>query len=150
MRMTTGFVAVVVATTMVAGIVVVSVQEGAGASSPTTGMAVTCSAIRGVDAIGRTLTVSGCTGATGGTGTIAGPFFTPSKIHWASGGKSKVTFDPTPRQVGICPTGSSPFKLSGGAVVSSGVPDATGSFHASFCIDPTGHMSLQAGTLMRF
>jgi hypothetical protein len=125
-----------------------------GCSTASSGSAgpkpVTCGGISGSDNPGATLALSGCTGPTGGSGTVAAPFFAPSTIHWASGRTSTVSFNPTPRQVGNCPTGSMPFRLTGGTVTSPGIPGATGTFNASFCIDAAGDMSLQAGTLMRF
>jgi len=128
----------------------VPTHGSAGASSPKRVKPVTCAAISGLDDPGDILTVSGCTGATGGTGTVAGPFFTPSIITWAAGGQSTVTFHPMPRQTGQCPDGSSAFQLRGGRVKSPTIRGASGAFHATFCFDAVGNMSLKPGTLMKF
>ena len=149
MRTRAGLAAVVI-TTPVTAFCVVPIHGTAVASSPKKAKTVTCSAISGLDDPGDTLAVTGCTGATGGTGTIAGPFFSPSVISWAAGGQSTVSFDPRPLQTGQCPGGTSAFKLRGGKVKSPTVPGASGAFHATFCFDATGDMSLKPGTLMKF
>jgi len=108
-------------------------------------MPVTCSAITGVNSPGATLRLSGCTGPTGGSGTVAAPFFSPSTIHWAEGGSTTVTFDPSPLRSGGCPSGSA-LTLQGGRVASSTVVGISGKLTATFCIDPAGTMSLKSGT----
>jgi hypothetical protein len=111
---------------------------------------VTCSAIAGSDNPGHKLTTSGCTGATGGSGSVAAPFFSPSTIHWAGGGKTTVTFNPTPRRTGVCPGGSKGFKILGGKVKSSTVTGISGPFEATFCFSPAGRISLLPKTRMTF
>jgi hypothetical protein len=111
---------------------------------------VSCSAIKGLNDPGQRLTISGCTGLTGGSGFIAAPFFTPSTIHWAKGGKTTVTFKGTPLRTGICPGGLKGFKILGGEVKSSTVTGISGSFQATFCISSAGRMSLMPKTKMIF
>jgi hypothetical protein len=53
---------------------------------------VSCSALRGINDPGEELTLSGCTGPTGGSGRVMAPFFTPSVIHGTGGGTTTVTF----------------------------------------------------------
>lgn len=114
----------------------------------TEAMPVTCNEITGVNNPGATLKLSGCTGPTGGSGTVAAPFFAPSTIHWAAGGSTTVTFNPTPLQSGGCPSGSA-FTLQGGKVVSSTLAGISGELKATFCSDAAGDMSLKPGTLLK-
>lgn len=111
---------------------------------------VTCSGISGTDDIGTTLTLSGCTGPTGGSGTVAGPFFTPSVVHWAAGGSTTVTFDGNVHIGHTCPNGNQSVVLHHGVVASSSVAGISGKFKVTFCFDSSGNMSLKPRTLMRF
>jgi hypothetical protein len=123
---------------------------GCSTASPsgTEQSAVTCSAITGVNNPGTVLKLSGCTGPTGGSGTVAAPFFTPSTIHWTAGGSTTVTFNPTPLQSGGCPGGSA-LTLQDGRVVSSTVAGISGKLQVTFCAG-AANMSLKPGTLMKF
>jgi hypothetical protein len=112
---------------------------------------VTCTAISGINDSGETLTLSGCSGATGGSGTAAGPFFAPTVITWASGGQTTVTFAPKPGTTKGCPAGDFSAKLRRGRVTSSTIAGTTGGFHVSFCVSQDdGEMSLDPGTVMKF
>ena len=120
------------------------------ARGPQSAKPVTCSAIKGFDNPGQRLTISGCTGATGGSGTVEAPFFTPSTVHWTKGGKTVVTFNGMPVRSGVCPGGSKGFKLLGGKVKSSTVTGISGPFEATFCFSPAGRISLLPKTRMTF
>ena len=112
---------------------------------------VTCGAISDHDdPAARTFTVSGCTGPTGGAGTVASPFFTPSTIEWAAGGSTTVTFNGRVHEGRACPNGETSALLRGGKVTSSTVAGISGRFAVTFCFDASGNISLKPGTLMRF
>jgi hypothetical protein len=117
--------------------------------TPNTTPPVTCSSISGNVNTGAHLKLGGCTGKTGGSGTAVSTF-TPMTIHWAAGGKTTVTFNPLVQQVGACPGGTTGFKLHDGKVKSSTVAGIFGAFHAWYCIDSAGIISLFPGTVMSF
>jgi hypothetical protein len=122
----------------------------AAATCPEAAKPVSCSAINGLNKPGQQLKISGCTGATGGSGTIAAPFFSPSTVHWTKGGKTTVTFDGTPLRTGVCPGGSKGYKILGGKVKSSTVAGISGSFQATFCFSGSDRISLMPKTKMIF
>ena len=138
---------------MAAGILVTSLIATASSCSSTdatkSGPPVTCSSMSGVNDVNQQLTISGCTGSTGGAGTVAAPFFSPSVIHWSNGGTTEVVFDPTPKLTST-PMCANQATVTGGKVDKSSVPSITGEFHASFCITGAGVMSLAPGTKMSF
>jgi len=110
---------------------------------------VTCRSVSGINDVNQLLTISGCTGSTGGGGTVAAPFFSPSVIHWSGGGTTEVVFDPTPKLTSTA-TCANQATVTGGKVDKSTVPSITGAFHVSFCISSAGAISLAPGTKMRF
>ncbi len=121
------------------------------ASSAATSQArtrVTCSSISGIFQPGQKLTLSGCTGATGGSGTTAAPFFTPSTIQWKSGATTTVTFNPWVQlhATSTCPNQTA---LRDGRVKSTTLKGITLHFWADFCLRGN-RVSLVPGTLMDF
>lgn len=140
----------VMAVSIVVSLATVGGFSGSAGASTKRPQPVTCSAISGQNQPGSTLTVSRCTGPTGGSGTVAAPFFEPSTIHWAAGGRTTVVFNPRPQQTGQCPGGSRGFRVTGGKVKRSSIAAARGVFRATFCFDAAGNISLMPGTLMRF
>ena len=125
--------------------------SGTAASSsadPSDAPTVSCRAISGTDDFGQRLTLSGCTGATGGSGTVMGPFVSPTQIHWSSGGVTRVMFEPTV-QVTAVPTCNRVMTVTDGTVISSTVPGISGQFQVAFCIDASGSISLAPGTSLR-
>jgi hypothetical protein len=107
---------------------------------------VSCSALSGNNNPGHKLTFSGCTGPTGGSGTVAAPFFTPSVIHWEGGGTTTVGFDGNVK-VHSAPGCDAAVTLTKGVVKHSTVPGIKGKFHASFCFN-SNYVSLVRGTKM--
>lgn len=109
-----------------------------------TAATVTCLTTSGTDDVGQKLTLSGCSGPTGGSGTMMGPFASPTVIHWASGGSTQVVFDSNMQLTGTlsCPT---QLTVMGGQVVSSTVGGVTGPVHGTFCIDAARTFTLAPG-----
>jgi hypothetical protein len=151
MRSRPGVAALVLTTVVASGVLLTTQRAGAGTSKKVSLQSISCSSITGAANAGDTLTVSGCTGPTGGSGTVRSPFWAPSTIHWKAGGTTTVTFNPMPRQTPTCPGHTTAFTVLDGKVKkSTGKAKAiTGGFHVTFCF-PGGNYELKPGTLMRF
>jgi len=109
---------------------------------------VACSSLKGSDIPGKTLTLTGCSGPTGGSAVVAAPFFAPRVIHWANGGSTTVTFNGNvrPHSIPACATAVTPRQ---GRVIASSISSTTTRFRASLCLRASG-ISLLPGTAMTF
>ena len=131
---------------------VLGMAQPSGAAAPVQAKGptsvVTCTSIKGSENLGDTLTLGGCTGATGGSGTVEAPFFTPSVIHWASGGSTTVTFNGhvQPYSTPACPAA---VTLKDGRVTQTSISGMSKHFRASFCFHGR-RFSLVPGTAMTF
>ena len=141
------FIAGVLVTAL--AVVAAACSGSSDSSSPSTQAAsaatVTCRTVSGTDDVGQKLTFSGCTGPTGGTGTVMGPFASPTVIHWASGGTTQVVFDSNMQQTGT-PTCPTQLTIMDGRVVASTEAGITGAVHGTFCIDDARSVSQAPGS----
>ncbi len=128
-------------------------SPGPSSSSSETGSeaipTVTCHSVSGTNDVGQKLTLAGCSGPTGGSGTVLGPFASPTVIHWASGGTTQVVFDSN-TQVTDNPSCPTQLTATGGRVLSTSVHGITGNVRGVICIDSTGTISLPPGTTLTF
>jgi hypothetical protein len=116
-------------------------------SSPTTaaatGPTVTCRSVSGTDDVGQKITLSDCSGPTGGSGTVMGPFGSPTVVHWASGGTTQLVFD-TNTQHTASPSCPTQVTVLDGRVVGAG--GVSGEVRGVFCIDASRTITLLPGT----
>jgi hypothetical protein len=145
----TGMLACVAATSLI-GLLAMAQPSGAASAVQANGRTpvVTCTSIKGSENLGATLTLGGCTGATGGSGTVEAPFFTPSVIHWASGGSTTVIFNGHV-QPHSTPTCATAVTLKDGRVAQTSTGGMSKHFRASFCFHGR-RFSLVPGTVMTF
>ena len=105
-----------------------------------------CSAVSGLNMSGQTITVSGCTGPTGGSGVTSGPLTSPMTLSWAGGGTTTVSFKTKVRRKSKCAAGSTEDSLTGHATASTGpAKSIRGMVYATICIDPNDNVSLLTG-----
>jgi hypothetical protein len=105
-----------------------------------------CSSLSGLNLSGQTITVSGCTGPTGGSGVTSGPLTSPMTLSWAGGGTTMVSFTTKVHGKSKCAAGSTEMSLHGHATASTGPAESIrGMFYATVCIDPNENLSLLTG-----
>ena len=122
--------------------------SGSSGSSSTTAAptpTVTCRTVSGTDDVGQKISLSDCSGPTGGAGTIMGPFGSPTVIHWASGGTTQLVFDSNMQRTAnpTCPT---QLTVMDGRVVASSDAAIAGGVRGALCIDAARTISLLPGT----
>jgi hypothetical protein len=105
-----------------------------------------CSSMSGLDLSGQAITVSGCTGPTGGSGVIPGALASPATVSWAGGGTTSISFKTKVHKKSKCAPGSSEMQLSGHATASTGPAQSIqGMFYATVCVGPNEQLSLLPG-----
>lgn len=133
---------------LVGSSLVIASMIGSVAIARTAGAAMytSCSSVSGLNLSGQTITVSGCTGPTGGSGVTSGPLTSPMTLSWAGGGTTTVSFKTKVHHKSKCAAGSTEMSLTGHATASTGpATPIRGMFYATVCIDPNENLSLLAG-----
>lgn len=133
---------------LVGASLVIASTIGSLAMAQTVGAAMytSCSSLSGLDLSGQTITVSGCTGPTGGSGVTSGPLTSPMTLGWAGGGTTTVSFTTKVHGKSKCAAGSTEMSLTGHATASTGPAQSIrGMFYATVCIDPNENLSLLTG-----
>jgi hypothetical protein len=109
----------------------------------------TCGSLSGVDLSGQVDTIGGCTGPTGGSGTISGPLTSPVTVSWSGGGTTTISFTTKTIKRSKCPAGSAESSLTGHATASTGpAQEIRGMFFAKVCVGPDENLSLVTGKPM--
>jgi hypothetical protein len=129
---------------------------GLAAPSYASGSQIKCTTVAGN--ANSTITLSGCTGNTGGSSKPipAGSFISGGKIKWVNGTSTTVTIassstETDTTETAVCPAGTSEVEAKGKVTAdTTGSAPVGGAAKGEVCVDPNLNVSNEPGSVFKF